>query len=307
MGVIRECATGQTCQLEPEHLVGRAPNCALRMPDRFVSARHAILRWTGTQWELKDLGSRNGTFVDGSRIKPVEECVMRKGSTIAFGKADRRWELLDDSGPAVMAIPIEGGPPVLLDGKLIALPSSDKPLATIFADPEGGWLLEQPDDSIAQITHLQTFEVGGQTWRFCCPERVFHTSVDEDLVEAEVQTLELSFSVSLDEKHVEVHATSGNRNFDLGARAYHFTLLTLARRRLDDTAAGLPETSCGWMYQEDVLRSRGATAADLNLDVFRIRKQLASVGIGDAAAVVERRPRTRQLRIGTGRLSIVTL
>jgi hypothetical protein len=45
----------------------------------------------------------------------------------------------------------------------------------------------------------------------------------------------------------------------------------------------------------------------LNIDVHRIRKQFAEVGVLDAANIVERRPRTRQLRIGTGRLSIIQL
>jgi hypothetical protein len=40
----------------------------------------------------------------------------------------------------------------------------------------------------------------------------------------------------------------------------------------------------------------------LNVDVFRIRKQFADKGVLDAATLVERRP--RQLRIGTGRISI---
>jgi hypothetical protein len=43
----------------------------------------------------------------------------------------------------------------------------------------------------------------------------------------------------------------------------------------------------------------------LNLDVFRLRRQFAALGIVDAANIVERRPRTRQLRIGTARLQIV--
>jgi hypothetical protein len=45
----------------------------------------------------------------------------------------------------------------------------------------------------------------------------------------------------------------------------------------------------------------------LNIEVFRIRRQFAAAGVVDAANIVERRPRTRQLRIGTGRVSITTL
>jgi hypothetical protein len=307
MGLIREIHSGQACLLEPEHLVGRAPPCALRICQRYVSARHAILRWNGERWEVKDLGSRNGTFLNGSRIHAGEEKVVPKGAKIAFGKVEEEWELFDTAAPTVMAVPVEGGEPVLLDGDILALPSSLAPLASIYPTPEGGWLLEQPDESTTSITNLQTFKIGGKRWRFCCPEQLLKTSFSGEPPELEVQYLELVFSVSRDEEHVELQASCGARRFELGARTHNYTLLTLARRRLDDTAQGLPETSCGWMYQEDVAVRPGMTPNDLNIDVCRLRKQFALLGVSDAAAIIERRPRTRQLRIGTGRISILVL
>jgi hypothetical protein len=42
----------------------------------------------------------------------------------------------------------------------------------------------------------------------------------------------------------------------------------------------------------------------LNLDVFRIRKQFALAGVRDAPSIIERRSGTGQLRIGVQRLSI---
>jgi hypothetical protein len=306
MGLLRETSTGHTRQLEPEHLVGRAPPCALRISERFVSARHAILRWTGERWELKDLGSRNGTFLDGRKIRSGEDHAAPKGAKIAFGKLEQEWELFDPSPPRVMAVPVEGGDPVLLDGELLALPSNDEPLVTIYPSPDGGWLLEQPADSTTSITNLQTFEIEGKPWRFCCPDRIVKTSLADE-PELEVRYLELSFSVSRDEEHVQLQVACGARKFDLGARTHNYTLLTLARRRLEDAAQGLPETSCGWAYQEDLTVHPDAAPGQLNIDVFRIRKQFAALGVFDAAGIIERRPRTRQLRIGAGRISIVTL
>jgi hypothetical protein len=45
----------------------------------------------------------------------------------------------------------------------------------------------------------------------------------------------------------------------------------------------------------------------LNVHVFRLRKQLASGGVANAANIVERRGSTRQLRVGTGRIAIAVL
>ena len=59
--------------LYPENVIGRSPTCTLRLSDGWVSGQHAAIRWTGTGWSIKDLSSRNGTFVDGVRMNPGEE------------------------------------------------------------------------------------------------------------------------------------------------------------------------------------------------------------------------------------------
>jgi hypothetical protein len=58
------------------------------------------------------------------------------------------------------------------------------------------------------------------------------------------------------------------------------------------------------MYQEDLLRALDVPQTQLNIDVFRIRKQLAAAGFVDAALAIERRPSTRQLRVGVPRLRV---
>ena len=61
------------------------------------------------------------------------------------------------------------------------------------------------------------------------------------------------------------------------------------------------------MYQEDLLDALRVTATQLNIDVFRIRQHFARAGLHDSLNVVERRPRTKQLRIGTGALEVNVL
>lgn len=308
MGSIREVSSGQTQLLQPEHLIGRASTCALRLPHRYVSAQHALLRWAAGRWEVKDLGSRNGTFLDGIRLKPGVEQVVRRGARLAFGKAtEGEWEVADISPPPAMAVPLDGGDPVQIDADLIALPSSNDPRATIYRNQEGVWVLEQPDESSAPIVNLQTFEVAGRGWRFCCAEEFRTTSIAPSRVDLEVRRLKLAFSVSRDEEHVELQVLSGGRTVDMGARAHNYLLLTLARRRLKDAAEGLPETTCGWVDQDDLAHDPSMAPPQLNIDVFRIRKQFAALGVTDAANIVERRPRTHQLRIGTPLLSIVQI
>jgi hypothetical protein len=278
----------------------------LWLDKRYVSAQHACLRYTGEHWELKDLGSRNGTYLDGARIRSGEEHRVRKGSKIAFGKLEEEWELIDVSCPLAMAMPLDGGDPVPIDGDMLVLPSSEDPRVTIYRNTDGGWYLEQ-SDGVAPIENLQIFEVDSRSFRFSCTDNVCKTSLLDLSPALEVRSLELRFCVSPDEEHVELHVSHESETFALGTRSHNYLLLTLARRRLADTREGIPDTSCGWIYQEDLAHDPSMSPPQLNIDVFRIRKQFAAIGVADAPQIIERRPRTGQLRLGTGKVSVVAL
>jgi hypothetical protein len=69
-----------------EHTVGRASDNALRIPSPRVSKYHALLRVDGDRLFVKDLGSTNGTEVDGRRVgRDDVEVVL--GSAVSFGGA----------------------------------------------------------------------------------------------------------------------------------------------------------------------------------------------------------------------------
>jgi pSer/pThr/pTyr-binding forkhead associated (FHA) protein len=65
-----------------EVTLGRSPHCDYVVDDRTVSARHAELRRTPDGWELRDLGSRNGTRVNGWLVKQQR---VAEGDEIALG------------------------------------------------------------------------------------------------------------------------------------------------------------------------------------------------------------------------------
>jgi hypothetical protein len=307
MGSIRDTSKGRTKQLEPELLVGRAPTCALRLDLRYVSAQHAVLRFTAGRWGVKDLGSRNGTFVDGRRIRPGHDVSIEKGARLAFGKLEEQWELADDSPPCVMAVPLDGGDPVLFEGDLLALPSGDDPQMTIYPAGGGAWMAEMADGAALPLQNGQTFDVGDRTFRFSCDVSVPATSMLEGGAAIEVRNVALSFRVTRDEEHVELRAVCAGKTFDIGARSHNYLLLTLARKRLADAAQGVAEAARGWVDQDTLAHDPSMAPPQLNIDVFRIRRQFAGLGLRDAANIVERRPRTRQLRIGTGQITVVII
>ena len=70
--------------------IGRAADNSLVLDDDMASAHHARLSFQDGQWWLEDLGSRNGTAVNGL---PLEgPLVVTYGDQIAFGRVEFRLE-----------------------------------------------------------------------------------------------------------------------------------------------------------------------------------------------------------------------
>ncbi|XNZ00111.1 FHA domain-containing protein [Micrococcus luteus] len=65
-------------------LMGRAQDADLVLEDDYASGRHARLFPQGTRWFLEDLGSTNGTFVDGNQV--TRALPVGPGDSIRIGK-----------------------------------------------------------------------------------------------------------------------------------------------------------------------------------------------------------------------------
>src|SRR5438105_13357863 len=64
-------------------VIGRSPEAAIIIESRAISRRHARLTTTSGGVTIEDLGSKNGTFVDGNRLdSPVE---MHHGAHFRLG------------------------------------------------------------------------------------------------------------------------------------------------------------------------------------------------------------------------------
>lgn len=71
-------------------VVGRMSTCDVVLADPNVSRRHAELRSDGNRWVLVDLGSTNGTLVNG---KLAREHELKGGEDLSFGTSELRFEL----------------------------------------------------------------------------------------------------------------------------------------------------------------------------------------------------------------------
>jgi pSer/pThr/pTyr-binding forkhead associated (FHA) protein len=75
--------------VEETYTIGRSPDSSIRIDDISVSGRHAEIVLVSENVYLKDLGSTNGTLVNG---QPAKEVQLRAGDRIRFGKIEARFE-----------------------------------------------------------------------------------------------------------------------------------------------------------------------------------------------------------------------
>ena len=73
--------------------IGRDAACGLIVEDGRVSKRHARMRWTGSGWLLEDLGSKNGTTLNGAPLSSAAP-ELREGDWICLGGLMARFEHL---------------------------------------------------------------------------------------------------------------------------------------------------------------------------------------------------------------------
>ncbi len=70
--------------------VGRLPECTISINDANISRNHAQVKATATAYVVVDLGSTNGTMVNGVRIAGEQR--LRDGDIVSFGSTHVRFE-----------------------------------------------------------------------------------------------------------------------------------------------------------------------------------------------------------------------
>lgn len=281
-------------------LIGRAPHCDLVLENRKVSGEHAVLVWEGGVWSLRDLTSRNGTWTDRERVPAGGRVVLRPGDRVHFGTSDETWEL-SEGGPELFATRADGGPPVIGDSGMLALPDAESASVTIYQDDRGRWVADR-EGAIDTLSESTTLEVDGIQFSLALPRSLPPTEDGElSLFEAT-----FAFAVSGDEEYVELELVQAARRRRVKPRAHLYVLLTLARIRLEQEALE-DDGESGWTHQEDLARMLGCNDGYINLAIYKARRQLAKSGLVGAPGIVERRVGTRQLRFGSANVTVRTL
>jgi adenylate cyclase len=73
----------RSVELEPHNTLGRHPDNTIQILDRIVSKNHCHIDLVGERYVLKDLGSLNGTFVNGERVQGERD--LDPGDEVTLG------------------------------------------------------------------------------------------------------------------------------------------------------------------------------------------------------------------------------
>jgi DNA-binding NtrC family response regulator len=108
-------SAGLRFEVLSEATLGRSPSCDISLQDGRVSRRHARVWREGAHAKLADLGSRNGTLVNGERIEG--ETVLRQGDRVQVGETTvlveppSRAALADRETGEMALVPVEDALP----------------------------------------------------------------------------------------------------------------------------------------------------------------------------------------------------
>ncbi|WP_437597611.1 FHA domain-containing protein [Sorangium sp. So ce590] len=306
MAILEQRGGGTRAALAAHALVGRSSVCAVRIEVRLASAEHARLSYRDGAWSVRDLGSKNGTFVNGERLAPGSARALAGGDQLAFGDPEATWTLADASPPVPMARRLSDGALLAGAGALLALPSADD-LRACVVEAEGGSFLVEIDGQSRPAHDGEVLQLGGEAFALHLPTPPAATD-DAGEHAGRIDETELRFRVSRDEEAVELTVAGGGDARVLPPRSHHYMLLTLARARLRDRDAGsLGPPQRGWVFVDDLCRMLSMDENKLNVEIYRVRQEMSAAGLARAAAVIERRRSSRQLRVGTERLVITPM
>ncbi len=138
--------------LRRDTVIGRSRECNLRIASTQVSRRHCCIKIREETVVICDLGSANGTFVDGRRIPAGRDIPLAAGSQLSIGPVGFVVRYENDPAPA----PPPGSTvelPVYDDGKGAKASGSEIPVDADSGGPEAHVLLDSdsgsppPDDA----------------------------------------------------------------------------------------------------------------------------------------------------------------
>lgn len=288
-----------------DHTFGRDPRCSTVLHDNAVSRFHARISWSGSEWTLRDLGSRNGTYINGRLQANGKYHRIKAGDTLLFGNLLEEYLLLEDDAPRALVLSYdsqnqETRTPLT---HLHPLPSVEHPLCTLFCGKNGGYSLENENGETIALEHGETFTIENMSYRV-----IFAHQPDSSPQTASSDVapgpggIRLVIAVSPDEESAEIKLYNGIAKHAFAPKAHFYLLAFLARlrnERIDNNTAD----ESGWVDCDIVCKELMLNKEHLAQQVFRIRQEFKACCPSIAEQIIDRRLRGK-MRIGLPATSV---
>ena len=112
-------------------------------------------------------------------------------------------------------------------------------------------------------------------------------------------SVEFIICIDQDEEMASIQMEFNGRTYDLGARVHHYLISLLVRYRAIDHDNEEDEYTHGWRDKSRIVKDIGLSESEINIQIFRFRKQLLTVTNNKAFAekiIDRRRNGNRQIR-----------
>jgi hypothetical protein len=317
MGVIQSVSDPRRwAVMKQNFLIGRDVSCDLVLPRPGISKRHALISWDGRRWTLRDLMSRNGTFVRtrGARAPgrvPGDLAVpLTLHDSLLFAEKDEEWALVNVDMPRTL-LAEEGREPdsiIVLDpASVLALPSEDAMRFTMHRDRlSGEWMLEEPGADPRSVTDGELIGMDDRRYRLYIVEASDTQEANNAPTALTLAEVELELLPTPDEESAALSLRAGRTALNSGTHAHLYLLVHLARHRLQDASAGIAEDRCGWLSTDEVQSALAyGSTQHLAVDVFRCRKDLERLSVCNGAEIVQREHGHLRIGVESQRLRVV--
>ncbi|MCB9668223.1 MAG: FHA domain-containing protein [Alphaproteobacteria bacterium] len=289
-------------------LIGRAPSNDLVVSDDQVSWHHAAVWLENGALHVRDMGSRNGTLLNGERIRGLGR--IEEGDVVSLGpttqirlrtspRATPAIALLLEQIDAGVRIPLRSDRFDIGSGAQCDLRIPDAPprAATLLVEQDGEVVLATEDSAIA-LHHGQVFEIAGHHLRV-----VSVPPTHAPTVEPEEDRYPYALRVTLNGvtgPEATLEDTSVGLVYRVDAENRAILLYMLARKLTADLDDGMDASDAGWASDDEVSvgvwgKGGPSDANNLHVLVYRLRKELQKAGFDPW--FIEKRRRALRVRL----------
>lgn len=280
-------------------VVGRSTLADVSLASRRASSEHASLGWSGGRWTVRDLGSSNGTTVNGRPLLTRDRVTLSAGARLCFGGDEETWTLVDTSPPEPCAVLL--GPQVYVWGQQALLLISRK--GEREEEPEASVYLHGDAWQLDDGQNIRTVECGDIVrlqsgyWRLLVPEVSGAAEALTAGRELDLAHIQLTFCMNLGQL-MSLTISQAGHEVRLPGRAHLQTLWELAKVR-----SARPGLENGWISAYELAAKLKCSPEKVNVDIHRLRRLFQESGVHQAARIVER-DEMKRVRIGVSQIKV---